>query len=143
MAMTMRVDVVSVEDSLFSGLAESVVAPAEMGAVGIYPGHAPLLTRLKPGAVRLKIPYRADEEVLYISGGILEVQPYRVTLLADAAIREDVIAKADLDEEKRRAEEALKNRVSAADYARLEVELAKALAYVQETRKVRNRGRGF
>lgn len=143
MAMTMRVDVVSVEDSLFSGLAESVVAPAEMGAVGIYPGHAPLLTRLKPGAVRLKIPYRADEEVLYISGGILEVQPYRVTLLADAAIREDVIAKADLDEEKRRAEEALKNRVSAAAYARLQVELAKALAYVQETRKVRNRGRGF
>lgn len=140
MAMTMRVDVVSVEGSLFSGLVESVVAPAEMGAVGIYPGHAPLLTRLKPGAVRLRIPYQAEEEIVYVSGGMLEVQPYRVTLLADVAMREKAVAEADLDAEKQRAEEVLKNRVSAAAYARLEVELAKALTYVQGIQKLRRRG---
>ncbi|MDA8128440.1 MAG: F0F1 ATP synthase subunit epsilon [Betaproteobacteria bacterium] len=143
MAMTMRVDVVSVEESLFSGLAESVVAPAEMGAVGIYPGHAPLLTRLKPGAVRLKIPQHGEEEVIHISGGILEVQPGRVTLLADVAIREDVIAEANLGDEKRRAEEVLKNRVTATAYARLEVDLAKALTYLQGIQKLRHGKRGL
>ena len=140
MAMTMRVDVVSIEGSLFSGLVESVVAPAEMGAVGIYPGHAPLLTRLKPGAVRLRIPYQAEEEIVYISGGMLEVQPYRVTLLADVAMREKAVAEADLYGEKQRAEAVLKDRVTADTYARLEVELAKALSYVQGVQKLRRRG---
>lgn len=140
MAMTMRVDVVSVEGSLFSDLVESVVAPAEMGAVGIYPGHAPLLTRLKPGAVRLRIPYQAEEEIVYISGGMLEVQPYRVTLLADVAMREKALAEADLHAEKHRAEAVLKDRVTADTYARLEVELAKALSYVQGVQKLRRRG---
>lgn len=140
MAMTMRVDVVSIEGSLFSGLVESVVAPAEMGAVGIYPGHAPLLTRLKPGAVRLRIPYQAEEEIVYVSGGMLEVQPNRVTLLADVAMREKAVAEADLYAEKQRAEEVLKNRVTADAYARLEVELAKALSYVQGVQKLRRRG---
>lgn len=140
MAMTMRVDVVSVEGSLFSGPVESVVAPAEMGAVGIYPGHAPLLTRLKPGAVRLRIPYQAEEEIVYVSGGMLEVQPYRVTLLADVAMREKALAEVDLYAEKQRAEEVMKNRVSADAYARLEVELAKALSYVQGVQKLRRRG---
>ena len=140
MAMTMRVDVVSVEGSLFSDLVESVVAPAEMGAVGIYPGHAPLLTRLKPGAVRLRIPYQAEEEIVYISGGMLEVQPYRVTLLADVAMREKALAEADLHAEKHRAEAVLKDRFTADTYARLEVELAKALTYVQGVQKLRRRG---
>lgn len=140
MAMTMRVDVVSVEGSLFSDLVESVVAPAEMGAVGIYPGHAPLLTRLKPGAVRLRIPYQAEEEIVYVSGGMLEVQPYRVTVLADVALREKAVAEADLYAEKHRAEEVLKDRVTADTYARLEVELAKALSYVQGVQKLRRSG---
>lgn len=140
MAMTMRVDVVSVEGSLFSGLVESVVAPAELGAVGVYPGHAPLLTRLKPGAVRLRIPYQAEEEIVYISGGMLEVQPHRVTVLADVAMREKALAEADLHAEKHRAEAVLKDRVTADAYARLEVELAKALTYVQGVQKLRRRG---
>ena len=91
--MTVHVDIVSAEKSIFSGLVEFVVAPAEMGEIGIYPRHAPLLTRIKPGSVRLKLPNQTEEELIYVSGGILEVQPDMVTILSDTAIRGS-----DLDE---------------------------------------------
>jgi F-type H+-transporting ATPase subunit epsilon len=137
MALTIHVDVVSAEKSLFSGVAEVVIVPGEMGELGIYPRHAPLLTRIKPGSVRLKIPNQAEEELIYVSGGMLEVQPSVVTILADTAIRG-----ADLDEvrsleAKRAAEEAMKNRTSDMDYAHAQSELAEAVAQLHAIQKLR------
>lgn len=138
MAMTMHADVVSVEESLFSGPVEFVVAPAEMGEIGIYPRHAPLIARLKAGVVRLKIPHQAQEQVVYVSGGMLEVQPHGVTVLSDLAIREKDMEDGKLWDEKRKAEETMKNRATALAYAQLEVDLAKALGYLQDLQKVRH-----
>ena len=137
MALTIHVDVVSAEKSLFSGVAEVVIVPGEMGELGIYPRHAPLLTRIKPGSVRLKIPNQAEEELIYVSGGMLEVQPSVVTILADTAIRG-----ADLDEvrsleAKRAAEEAMKNRTSDMDYAHAQSELAEAVAQLHAIHQLR------
>lgn len=138
MVMSVHVDVVSAEESLFSGLAEMVVVPGELGELGIYPRHAPLLTRIKPGAVRIKLADKPGEETLiYVSGGILEVQPNVVTVLADTAIRG-----ADLDEgraleAKRAAEEAIKNRASDIDYAQAQAELIEAVAQLQAIQKLR------
>jgi F-type H+-transporting ATPase subunit epsilon len=137
MAMTVHVDVVSAEKSLFSGLAEVVVVPGEMGELGIYPRHAPLLTRIKPGSVRIKVPNQAEEELIYVSGGMLEVQPSVVTILADTAIRG-----ADLDEvraleAKQAAEEAMKNRTSDIDYAQAQAELAEAIAQLRAIQQIR------
>ena len=87
MAMTIHVDIVSAEAAIYSGNAEFVVVPAEMGEVGIYPRHTPLLTRIKPGSVRIKVPDKAQEDLIYVSGGILEVQPGVITILSDTAIR--------------------------------------------------------
>lgn len=137
MAMTMHVDVVSVEELLFSGLAEFVAAPAEMGEVGIYPRHAPMIALLKPGLVRLKIPHQTQEEVIYVSGGLLEVQPQGVTILSDMAIREKTMEEGTLWDEKRKTEDTMKNRVTAMEYAKLEIELAKALAHLQGIQKLR------
>ena len=143
MAMTMHVDVVSIEASLFSGRVERVVAPAEMGEVGIYPGHAPLLTRLKPGVVRLQLPHQAQENIVYVSGGILEVQPGGVAILSDIAIREKDMEEGTLEDERRKAEETMRNRVTAAEYARLEIELTKALMSLQGIQKLRRGKKGF
>ena len=137
MAMTMHVDVVSVEELLFSGLVEFVAAPAEMGEVGIYPRHAPMIALLKPGLVRLKIPHQTQEEVIYVSGGLLEVQPQGVTILSDMAIREKTMEEGTLWDEKRKTEDTMKNRVTAMEYAKLEIELAKALAHLQGIQKLR------
>ena len=137
MAMTMHVDVVSVEELLFSGLAEFVAAPAEMGEVGIYPRHAPMIALLKPGLVRLKIPHQTQEEVIYVSGGLLEVQPQGVTILSDMAIREKTMEEGTLWDEKHKTEDTMKNRVTAMEYAKLEIELAKALAHLQGIQKLR------
>ncbi len=138
MAMTVHVDVVSAEESIFSGLAEMVVVPGEQGELGIYPRHAPLLTRIKPGAVRIKLADRPDEETLvYVSGGILEVQPEVVTVLADTAIRGADLDEARALEAKRAAEEALKNRVADMDYAQAQAELAEAIAQLQAIKKLR------
>jgi F-type H+-transporting ATPase subunit epsilon len=137
MAMTMHVDVVSVEELLFSGLTEFVAAPAEMGEVGIYPRHAPMIALLKPGLVRLKIPHQTQEEVIYVSGGLLEVQPQGVTILSDMAIREKTMEEGTLWDEKRKTEDTMKNRVTAMEYAKLEIELAKALAHLQGIQKLR------
>lgn len=138
MAMTMHADVVSIEESLFSGLVEFVVAPAEMGELGIYPRHAPLIARLKAGVVRLKIPHQTLEKVVYVSGGIIEVQPHGVTVLADLAIREKDMEAGKLWDEKRKTEETMKNRATALAYAKLEVDLAKALGYLQDLQKLRH-----
>lgn len=139
--MTLHVDIVSAEHAIFSGIAEFVVVPAAMGEVGIYPRHAPLLTRIKPGTIRIKIPNQNAEELIYVSGGILEVQPQVVTVLSDTAIRGK-----DLDEEKalaakEKAEEAMKDRSSSMDYARAQAELAQAVAQIQAIQKLRNRQR--
>jgi F-type H+-transporting ATPase subunit epsilon len=140
MAMTIHVDVVSAEESIFAGLAEFVVVPAEMGEVGIYPRHAPLLTRIKPGSIRLKKPDQAEEELIYVSGGILEVQPNMVTILSDTAIRGKDLDEAKAVEAKRNAEEAMKNRTSAMDYAQAQAELAEAIAQLATIHKLRKIG---
>jgi len=137
MAMTIHVDVVSAEQAIFSGVAEFVVVPAEMGELGIYPRHTPLITRLKPGSVRMKIPDRSEEELIYVSGGILEVQPNVVTILSDTAIRGHDLDETKALEAKQHAEEAMKNRAAAMDYARAQSELAEAVAQLYAIQKIR------
>lgn len=137
MAMTLHVDIVSAEKSLYSGTAEVVIAPGLRGELGIYPRHTPLLTTLKPGSVRIKVPNQAEEELVYVSGGIMEVQPHVVTILSDSAIRG-----ADLDEAKaleamRAAEEAMKDKAASIDYAQAQVELAQAVAQLAAIKKLR------
>ena len=138
MAMNFHVDVVSAEQEIYSGTAEMVFAPAEMGELGITPRHAPLLTRLKPGTVRVKTG--ADEEALfYVSGGILEIQPHRVTVLSDTALRARDIDEAAALEAKRRAEEALANREAEVDIVRAQAELAEALARLRALEQIRKK----
>ena len=141
MAMTIHVDVVSAEESIFSGVAEFVAVPAEMGELGIYPRHAPLLTRLKPGSVRIKIPDQAEEELIYVSGGILEVQPNVVTILSDTAMRGQDLDEAKALEAKQKAEEAMKNHAGSMDYAKAQAELAEAVAQIQAIHKLRKTSR--
>lgn len=136
MAMTIHVDIVSAEAQIFSGLAEMVIAPAEKGEVGILPRHAPLLTTLRAGDIRVKINAQ-QEEIFYVSGGMLEVQPHKVTVLSDTALRAH-----DLDEEaaleaKQRAEQLLQNRQAAFDYAKAQAELAEAIAQLRAIEKLR------
>ena len=137
MALTVHVDVVSAEKALFSGLAEVVIAPGEMGELGIYPRHAPLLTRIKPGSVRLKLPDQDVEELIYVSGGMLEVQPNVVTILADTAIRGVDLDEGRAIEAKRAAEEAMRNRASDVDYAAAQAELIEAVAQLHAIQKLR------
>ena len=137
MVMTVHVDIVSAEAAIYSGLVEFLIAPGEVGELGIYPHHTPLITRIKPGSLRLK-PAGQDEEVLiYVSGGILEVQPGTITVLSDTAIRGADLDEARILEAKRAAEEAMKNRESEMDYARAQAELAEAIAQLQALGKVR------
>jgi F-type H+-transporting ATPase subunit epsilon len=140
MAMTIHVDIVSAEKSIFSGNAEMVFAPALMGEVGVLPRHAPLLTRLKPGEVRVKLP-GGEEEFFYVSGGILEIQPHVVTVLADTAARAHDLDEAAAQEAKQRAEEALKNQKSEIDYARAQSELAEAVAQLNALKRLKKKGR--
>ena len=137
MANTVQIDVVSAEESIFSGEAEFVVAPAKMGEVGIYPNHAPMITTLKSGSLKIKLADKKEEHLIYVSGGILEVQPGIITVSSDTAIR----AK-DLDENKavaakKAAEEAMKNKKSDIDYAKAQAELAEAMAQIQAIEKLR------
>lgn len=131
MAMTVHVDVVSAEESIFSGLAEIVSLPGESGELGILPGHTPLLTRIKPGTVRIKQPNVAEEEVIFVAGGMLEVQPGMVTVLADTAIRGKDLDEAKALDAKRRAEEQLANREGNIDIAKAQAELAAAVAQLK------------
>ena len=136
MAMTIHVDVVSAEEMIFSGLAEFVVLPGEAGELGILPGHMPLMTRIKPGAVRVKLP-DDKEELIFVAGGLLEVQPGLVTVLADTAIRGADLDQAKALEAKKMAEEAMVNRGSEMDYARAQVELAEAIAQLAAIDRLR------
>ncbi|HUY02103.1 MAG TPA: F0F1 ATP synthase subunit epsilon [Rhodocyclaceae bacterium] len=140
MAMTIHVDVVSAEESVFSGLVEFVALPGEAGELGILPGHMPLLTRIKPGAVRLRLPDQEAEELIFVAGGVLEVQPNKVTVLADTAIRGKDLDEAKAQDAKRAAEEALASRSSELDYARAQAELAEAIAQLSAIQKLRKRG---
>jgi|TARA_B110000263_G_scaffold180823_1_gene158395 F-type H+-transporting ATPase subunit epsilon len=139
--MTIHVDVVSAEQEIFSGLAEVVIVPAQMGEVGIYPRHAPMITRIKPGSVRIRIPDQAEDELIYVSGGMLEVQPSIVTILADTAIRGADLDEAKAIEAKVRAEEAMKDKSSKIDYAKAQAELAESLAQIAAIEKIRKHPR--
>ncbi len=139
MVATVHIDVVSAEESIFSGEAEFIAAPAQMGEVGIYPHHAPMITSIKPGALRIKLADKNEEQLIYISGGILEVQPGVVTVLADTAIRGHDLDEAKANAAKKAAEEAMKNRSSDVDYAKAQAELAEALAQIQAIQKLRQK----
>ena len=136
---TIHVDVVSAEESIFAGDAEFVALPGEAGELGIYPRHTPLITRIKPGVVRIKMPGKTEEEHVFVAGGILEVQPNVVTVLADTAIRGH-----DLDEAKARdalakAEEARKNAGSELEIAKVEAEMSALAAQLAAIRKLRGK----
>jgi len=137
MAMTIHVDIVSAEGAIFSGLAEMVYAPAVMGEVGIAPRHTPLVTQLKPGEVRVDIGGGKDQQHFYVSGGILEVQPHVVTVLADTAVRAADLDEAAAQEAKRRAEDAMANRTSEFEYAKAQAELAEAAAQLRAIERMR------
>ena len=139
MAMTMHVDIVSAEEEIFSGTANMLVAPAEMGEVGILPRHAPLIARLKPGEVRVQIEGQEDQ-YFFVSGGLIEVQPHVVTVLADTAVRARDLDEAQALEAKRRAEEALQNRQSEFEEAKALADLAEAAAQLRLLEKIRKRG---
>ncbi|HQT27625.1 MAG TPA: ATP synthase F1 subunit epsilon [Burkholderiales bacterium] len=139
MAMTVQVDIVSIEKSIFSGLAEFVAAPAELGEVGIHPGHAPFISRLKSGVVRLRLPDRVEEKTIYISSGILEVQPGRITILSDLALPEEEME--NLPIEQKKVDETMKNRVTAMEYAKIEADLAKAFRDLQGLQQLKHRKR--
>ncbi len=138
--MTVHVDIVSAEEQIFSGLAEFVALPGEAGELGILPGHMPLMTRIKPGAVRVTPQNQAEEEPVLVAAGMLEVQPGLVTVLADTAIRGKDLDEAKALEAKRLAEEALQNHDSTVDYARAQAELSEALAQLAAIQKLRKRG---
>jgi len=135
-ATSLQLDIVSAEREIFSGVVEMVVASGELGEVGIVPGHAPLLTLLKPGEVRLVLAGGA-EELFYVSGGMLEVQPHQVTVLADAVERADDIDEAAALAAKTRAEEAISNKDSTIDYSVASAELARAIAQIRVLQKLR------
>ena len=139
MANTIHVHVVSVEEQIYSGDAEFVVLPGVEGELGIYPRHTPLFTQIKPGAVRIKLPDREQEEFVYVQGGFLEVQPTRVTVLADTAIRAHDLDEAKAIEAKKRAEESLANKDTAENLAAAQAELSAALAQIEAIRKFKNR----
>src|SRR6185437_4919101 len=122
MPNTIHVDVVSAEESIFSGEAEFVVLPGELGELGIYPRHTPLITRIKPGSVRIKLPGQTEEELVFVAGGVLEVQPGVVTVLADTAIRGHDLDEAKALEAQRRAEDALRNATDKQEIATLQAE---------------------
>ena len=136
---TIHVDVVSAEESIFSGEAKFVALPGEMGELGIYPRHTPLITRIKPGAVRIARADNGEEEFVFVAGGILEVQPNCVTVLADTAIRGHDLDEAKANEAKKRAEEAMRNAKSDLDLAAAQSEFAAMAAQLAAIQKLRRK----
>jgi len=136
MAATIKVDVVSAEESIFDGEARFVALPGEAGELGILPGHTPLITRIRPGAVRI-VADSGEEEFVFVAGGILEVQPGAVTVLADTAIRGKDLDEAKAAEARQRAEEALQNAGSNLEYATAQAELAYAVAQLAAIQRLR------
>ena len=139
MASTIHVDVVSAEESIYSGEAEFVVLPGEAGELGIYPRHTPLITRIRPGAVRIQPAGGAEEQLIFVAGGILEVQPKVITVLADTAIRGADLDEAKANEALKRAEEARKSAKDKQEIAVVEGELAMLAAQLAAIRKLRKR----
>ena len=139
MAHTIHVDVVSAEEAIYSGDAEFVVLPGEEGELGIYPRHTPLITRIKPGTVRIKPADGGEEELIFVAGGILEVQPNLITVLADTAIRGHDLDEAKALEAHKRAQENLHDRTGKMEYAKAVAELAEASAQIAAIRKLRQR----
>ena len=139
MAKTLHVDIVSAEQQIYSGEATMVIAPGEAGELGILPEHIPLLTRIKPGTVRILPVEGGEEEVIYVSGGMMEVQPDRVTVLADTSVRAHDLDEAKAMEAERLAKEALANRSGAMEVAKAQAELAEAAAQIAAIRKLRSR----
>jgi F-type H+-transporting ATPase subunit epsilon len=139
MANTFHIDVVSAEAEIFSGEAEFVALPGEAGELGIFPKHTPLITRIKPGAVRIKVPGRAEDEFVFVAGGILEVQPNVVTVLADTAIRGADLDEGKAAEAKKNAEEAMANAKSDVDLARAQSELAVMAAQLAAIQRLRQK----
>ncbi|MDN3516600.1 F0F1 ATP synthase subunit epsilon [Aquisalimonas lutea] len=138
MANTMHLDIVSAEEALFGEEVEFVVARATEGELGIMPRHAPLMAKLQPGEVRVRMP-GGEEQFFYVSGGMLEIQPHVVTILADTAVRAHDIDEAQAQEAKRRAEEAIRDRSSEVDYARAQTELAAAAAQLRALQSLRRK----
>jgi len=139
MAHTFKIDVVSAEESIFEGEAEFVALPGEAGELGIYPQHMPLITRVKPGAVRIKVANQSEEEFVFVAGGILEVQPNHVTVLADTAIRAHDLDEAKAAEAQKHAEEAMANAKSDLDFAKAQSEFAMMAAQIAAIRKLRGK----
>ena len=138
-AATIHVDVVSAEESVYSGEAEFVVLPGEAGELGIYPRHTPLITRIKPGTVRIKPAGGGDEQLIFVAGGILEVQPKMITVLADTAIRGADLDEAKANEALARAEEARRSAKDKQELATVESELATLAAQLAAIRKLRKK----
>ena len=139
MAHTIQVSIVSAEEAIFSGEAELLVAPGETGELGILPGHAPLLTRIKAGTVKIKLPGKSEDELIYVSGGMMEVQPKALTILADTSIRAHDLDEAKVMEAKRHLEETLANNKVDVDRARTLAELAQTMAQLQAIQKLRRK----
>ena len=139
MANTIHVDVVSAEEQIYSGEAEFVILPGIEGELGVFPRHTPLFTQIRPGAVRIKLPDQEQEELVFVQGGFLEVQPHKVTVLADTAIRANDLDEVKALEAKKRAEEAMANKGSAQTLAAAQAELSVALAQLEAIRKLRHR----
>jgi F-type H+-transporting ATPase subunit epsilon len=137
-APTIHVDVVSAEESIFSGEAEFVVLPGEAGELGIYPRHTPLITRIRPGAVRIQKP-GGEEELVFVAGGILEVQPKLVTVLADTAIRGHDLDEAKANDALRRAEEARRSARDKQEIAAVESEVSMLAAQLAAIRRIRKK----
>lgn len=136
---TIQVDVVSAEQSIFSGLAKFVALPGENGELGILPKHTPLITRIRPGAVRIERADNGEEEFVFVAGGILEVQPDHVTVLADTAIRGHDLDEAKASEAKKQAEEAMKNAKTDIDFAKAQGEFATMAAQIAAISKLRKK----
>lgn len=139
MANTIQVDVVSAEGQLFSGQATFVVLPGAEGELGIYPRHTPLITRISPGAVRIQVVGKEEEEFIFVAGGILEVQPNAVTVLADSAIRGKDLDEAKAEAARKLAEDALAHTTGKIDYAKAQAELATAIAQLAAIAKLRHK----
>jgi F-type H+-transporting ATPase subunit epsilon len=139
MANTIHIDVVSAEEAIFSGETEFVVLPGELGELGIYPRHTPLISRIKPGMVRIKVPGQVEEETIFVAGGILEVQPHMITVLADTAIRGHDIDEVKALEAQQRAKETMANAKSELDFAKAQSEFAAMATQIAAVRKLKKR----
>lgn len=138
---TIHIDIVSAEGEIYSGDADMVIAPAKMGDVGITPRHAPMMTSLRPGEVRVQVPGQDEELFFYVTGGLLEVQPHLVTVLADSALHGDQLDEQAADEARRSAEEALKGATAKEDIAHAQAQLVEAAARYAAAQKLKGKRR--